>query len=109
MKPAQGTADLRNKEKYSSGILFSNHRFILYDVIVGAPPSTQVWTWNLCSFMSQWNLFVLKTQFGFFFFFFWSFVIRGLDHGNQTYVCPRAVNLDLTFIFYCLPQHDFTR
>lgn len=87
MKPAQGTADLRNEEKYSSGISFSNHIFILYDVIVGAPPSTQAWTWNLCSFMSQWNLSVLKTQFGLLFFFL-SFVIRGLDQGNQTYVCP---------------------
>ena len=108
MKPAQGTEDLGNEEKYNSGISFSDHRFIVYDIIMGAPPSTQAWTWNLCSFMSQLNLFVLRTQFGLFFFFL-SFVIRGLDHGNQAYVCPRAVSLDLMFISHCLPQHDFTR
>ena len=69
MKPAQGTEDLGNEEKYNSGISFSDHRFIVYDIIMGAPPSTQAWTWNLCSFMSQLNLFVLRTQFGLFFFF----------------------------------------
>ena len=68
MRPAQGTADLQNEEKYNSGISFSNHRFIIYDVIVGAPASTRAWTWNLCSITSRQNLFVLKTQFGLFFY-----------------------------------------
>ena len=93
MRPAQGRADLRNEEENNSGISFSNHRFIIYDVIMGDPASTQAWTWNLCSITSQQNLFVLKNSV--WVFFLMSFVIRSLDHGNQTYVCPRTVNLNI--------------
>ena len=105
MRPTQRTAELRNGGKYNSEISFSNHRSIIYDEIVWAPASSHAWTWILCSIWSQQNLFCSETQFE---LFFLSFVIKSLDYGNQTYLCPCSVYLDLIFVFYCLHQHDFT-